>query len=387
MSNRARFLVALVAAAALAAGAASTVSAAPGLQVGLFDDAQTLYGNPDAAFPALKDTRAQIVRISIYWGYGPLAVATKRPAAPTNPADPAYNWASYDRAVQYASANGLKVLFSIWGTPDWANGGKGPRSAPSNPVDLQNFAYAAAKRYSGVFSGTDKRLLPAVRYWLAWNEPNNPAFLLPQFVQKGGAWISQAAIDYAKICNAIYNGVHLTAFSGEKVACGGTSPRGNNQPGSSRSSTSPVAFLRALAKTGSVKFDAWAHHPYYGKPTEQPDKPPPAPANGAATTAVTLGNIDSLIGEVTKLFGPKRIWITEYGYQTDPPDPQFGVTLANQAKYLKTAFTVARANPSIDVMVWFLLRDEPDINGWQSGLITASGSTKPAYAAFKALDH
>jgi hypothetical protein len=258
---------------------------------------------------------------------------------------------------------------------------------PRNAIDLQNFAYAAARRYSGVFLGPDKRLLPSVRSWLAWNEPNNPAFLLPQFTRKGGKWVEQSAIDYAKICNAVYNGVHLTAFAGEKVACGGTSPRGNNAPGTSRASTSPIAFLRALAKVGGVHFDAWAHHPYYGKPTELPNKPPPAPANGAATTAVTLGNISSLIGEVTKLFGPKRIWITEYGYQTNPPDPGFGVTLANQAKYLKTAFSIAKANPSIDMMVWFLMRDEPNVNGWQSGLINAAGKKKPAYAAFKALVH
>jgi hypothetical protein len=357
------------------------------MTVGFFDDAQTLYGSPVVAYPTLKDLKAQVVRIALYWGFGAVAVARSRPADATNPADPAYDWAAYDRAVQYANQFGLKVLLSIWGTPDWANGARGPRIAPTKATDLQDFAYAAAKRYSGTYLGLDGRLIPPVRLWLAWNEPNNPAFLLPQFVKVNGKWVVQSAINYAKICNAIYTGVHLTAYAGEKVACGGTSPRGNNGPSTSRPSVSPLAFLRAVAKAGTVKlkFDAWAHHPYYGKSSEEPDKEPPRPYNGAATTAVTLGNINSLISEVTKLYGPKRIWITEYGYQTDPPDSQFGVTWANQAKYMKTSYTLARANPSIDMFIWFLLRDEPNLNGWQSGVMDAAGKKKPSYATFRSL--
>ena len=54
-------------------------------------------------------------------------------------------------------------------------------------------------------------------------------------------------------------------------------------------------------------------------------------AKGAPATAVTLGNISDLIREVTRLYGNKRIWITEYGYQTNPPDQLFGVSYAKQA--------------------------------------------------------
>ena len=31
---------------------------------------------------------------------------------------------------------------------------------------------------------------------------------------------------------------------------------------------------------------------------------------------------------------------------------------------------------------WFLLKDDPNLNGWQSGLITVRGAKKPAFAAF-----
>jgi hypothetical protein len=97
---------------------------------------------------------------------------------------------------------------------------------------------------------------------------------------------------------------------------------------------------------------------------------------------VTLGNFSSLVRELTRLYGGKRIWITEYGYQTNPPDRTFGVTLAQQASYLTQAYAIARANPRVDMMLWFLLRDEPNLNGWQSGLVTTGGRRKPSYNAF-----
>jgi hypothetical protein len=105
----------------------------------------------------------------------------------------------------------------------------------------------------------------------------------------------------------------------------------------------------------------------------------PSPGRGG----VTLGNIDALVAEVTRLYGPKRIWITEYGYQTNPPDDVFGVPFETQAAYVHEAFAIARAHPRIDMLLWFLLRDEPDPARWQSGLIAATGERKPAFEAFR----
>ena len=88
---------------------------------------------------------------------------------------------------------------------------------------------------------------------------------------------------------------------------------------------------------------------------------------------------------MTRLYGKKRIWITEYGYQTNPPDRLFGVTYAKQAAYMRQAFAIARKNPRIDMMVWFLLKDEQRLGGWQSGLLSAAGKKKPSYNTFRAL--
>src|SRR5712691_5443549 len=194
--------------------------------------------------------------------------------------------------------------------------------------------------------------------------------LRPQYVRKGGKWVIQSAVAYAKICNAVYTGVHSTMFQGEQVACGVTGPRGNNNPGSVRPSVSPIAFLDAAKRAGMKTFDAYAHNPYYGVPTETPTTKPPPTSSGHAPTAVTLANIDTLTTEVSRLYGPKKLWITEYGYQTNPPDPQFGISWALQAKYLTQAFAIAHKNPRIDIMIWFLVRDEPSLSGWQSGLVT-----------------
>jgi len=383
-----RRLLALI--AVLAATAALCVPAATAsrfIQHGIFDDAQIHYGDPDEVFPMLKQLRSQMLRINLQWG-GVNGVAKRRPARPTDPDDPAYNWAVYDRTVNYAQQYGQKVVFAIIGTPPWANKAAGLNVAPKNPLDLQRFAAAAATRYSGTYPAPDGRILPPVLRWLAWNEPNTPVFLRPQFRRVKGRYVIQSAIDYAKICNAIVKGVKVTRVGAAKVACGVTAPRGNNNPNTSRTSTSPVAFLRAMHKAGAKGFDAYAHHPYYGKPSETPSTPPPRSARGQAPTAITLANINVLIAEVTRLWGKKRIWISEYGYQTKPPDPIFGVSLANQARYLTEAYGIARRHPRIDMFLWFLLRDEKRAfieEGWQSGLLTDTGRKKPAFAAFQRL--
>jgi hypothetical protein len=359
--------------------------------LGLFDEQQVL-GQPDTAFPLLEELRVQAIRVGLRWG-GPIGVARdRRPTVATNPDDPAYDWALYDSTVKRAAAAKIKVVFSIIDTPAWANGGKQVNRAPTKAGDLRNFAFAAARRYSGTFTPDGAtEPLPAVRHWLAWNEPSNPLFLWPQYVRKGKGkqrrWVAQSPIDYAKICNAVFTGVHLTVLAGQKVACGATAPRGNNSPKSSRPSIGPIPFLRAAKRAGLKRFDAWAHHPYPSSPRETPTTKPDTNRGkrGLVAPPVILGNIGELVTEVTRLYGKRRIWLTEYGYQTSPPDRHFGVNYAKQAKYLKQAVGIARRHPRIDMLLWFLLRDEQRLAGWQSGLLTVGMKRKPAFAAFRGL--
>jgi putative glycosyl hydrolase len=384
--------IALLAVVVLATAglAVSAANAAPHMLVGLNDEANTLYGPEiDKTFPTMQELRTQVLRVNMYWGGTKYGVAQSRPANPTDPGDPAYDWSLYDRVVRYSSQYGIKVVFSILFTPGWANGGKARTAAPKNPADLQKFAYAAARRYSGTYTpplaqqdpnnASTALPLPAVRYWTAWNEPNNPIWLAPQYQRIGGSWVPVGARNYVKICNAVYAGVHQTRLANEKVACGVTGPRGNNAPRSARPSVDPMSFMRALYRYGLRRFDVYAHHPYYGSPRETPTYKP----RGGT---VQLGNINVMISQLTKYWGRKPLWITEYGYQTYPQDKVFGVTWAKQASYLKQADAIARANPRIQMFCWFLLKDDTNIaNGWQSGLVTATWAKKPAFNVFRAM--
>ena len=356
--------------------ASSAAHASPRLRVGITDSGAALYGD-GSIYPALRELRASILRVHLNWG-GRAGVARRMPRDPSDPEDLAYDWRPYDRIVLAAATNGVAIVFTIFGTPPWENGGRAPTRAPRDTSELEDFSYAAATRYSGTYKRADGTVLPAVRRWTAWNEPNLRIGLYEQWRRVAGKWVAQSARDYARICNGIVLGVHATLVAGERVACGVTAARGNNNPRGEHQSVSPIVFLRAMAAAGARGFDAYAHHPYNGSMTETPSSRPRGPS------AVTLGNIDVLENELARLYRrPVPLWLTEYGYQTNPPDRLFGVSPAKQAAYLAEAFAIARRDPRIDLLLWFLLRDERDVTRWQSGLVTAAGKRKPAFAAFR----
>ena len=358
------------------ADSAAKPSTASRMLFGFYDDAQ-IYGNTTWAFTQLRSLRAGVVRTTLDWP----SVAKRRPARAADPADPAYNWTAVDRVIDEADKKGIRVVLAIYGTPRWA--GPARNRVARNALDLRLFATAAAKRYSGSYTVEEQenepeRTLPAVRHWLAWNEPNNPVFLVPQWKLVNRQWRNQAAYDYAKICGAVYAGVKAARLPGNKVACGVTGPRGNDAPRSSRPSTSPLVFMRWLRKAGARRMDAYAHHPYYGHRTEKPTTKP------RSKKAVTMANMGDLIKQVNRLWGRKtRVWITEYGYQTNPPDRLFGVSYLNQARYMQQAIAMAKKTRRIDVFIWFLIRDEGRLSGWQSGVVTRRGVRKPAFRSFQ----
>jgi len=411
VSNRIALLAAAgVAAVSLAVPAALAHTTAPKraqsshLLIGINDEGFTLYGNPAKAFQAIRELKVQVIRVNLYWGGNQWGVANKRPKDATDPGDSSYDWAIYDRLARYAWSNHVQLMFSIVGTPPWANNGKGRTAPPTNYDDLSTFAATAATRYNGFFippaSQQDPTLagptapLPVVNLWTAWNEPNNPQFLTPQYKKAGSKWVVESAISYAKICDAIYQGIHtvtidpgaLTNTTGkykptkEIVACGVTDPRGNDAPSLlKRASVDPLTFLTAAHAAGMGPFDVYAHNPYASAGTESPTYVP----KGNGARRVQFGNLSALFSLLTKYYGQKHLWITEYGYQTNPPDKTvFGTSYANQAAWLTQSVKLARANPRIDIYIWYLIKDEPVLGGWQSGLETAKGVKKPSWTAF-----
>jgi len=93
-----------------------------------------------------------------------------------------------------------------------------------------------------------------------------------------------------------------------------------------------------------------------------------------------MATLGRLVREVERAFPRARIWLTEYGYQTRPPDPT-GVSWALQARYVAEAARRAFTLPKVDMLIHYLYRDEPDLDRWQSGLETVTGQEKPAMQA------
>src|SRR5204863_6974266 len=89
------------------------------------------------------------------------------------------------------------------------------------------------------------------------------------------------------------------------------------------------------------------------------------------------------IAKLDGYFGKKPVWLTEYGYQTSPPDRNFGVSWAKQAQFVSEASLRAHQLPQVTILIHSLYRDEPDLGAWQSGLQTDAGKVKSSFDAFR----
>ncbi len=344
-------------------------SAMPGrLLVGFQDDSSFRWAADRAtALDTARDANASVIRTIVEWQ----GAAASRPSDARNSFDPAYHFDDLDDLARTAQQRGIELLLTIWGTPEWANGGQTPNHPPADSQDLEDFAYALADRYSGRHAG-----YPAVRLFAAWNEPNLEQFLAPQFDELGESVSPEL---YADIARAIGDGVRA-ANPDALVAIGETSPRGQDRPsrGTVQDSHSPAGFARLLSEEEpAVDFDAWAQHPY-------PPRPGIAPARSVRWPRVALGNLELFGGSLDDWFGRDGtpIWITEYAHET-VPDP-VGISFETQARFAEEALTLAAGNPRVRVLVWFTLVDRPG-DRWQSGLVAEDGSTKPAYERFAAV--
>jgi hypothetical protein len=142
---------------------------------------------------------------------------------------------------------------------------------------------------------------------------------------------------------------------------------------------SAVDFMRGMRLAGA-KFDVYSHHPYprwfgRGRP-ERPLHPLPC------TRWLTMASLQCLLREVGRNFGGKHVWLTEYAYKTNPPDRSRGVAPALQARYLAEAGRRVYQAPRVDLLINFLIRDEPIVGRWASGFFTARDLVKPSFFSF-----
>ena len=127
-----------------------------------------------------------------------------------------------------------------------------------------------------------------------------------------------------------------------------------------------------------AKLDAYAHHPYPASPSE-------TPSSGGCKNCpwITMATIRKLLILVKRYFGSKPIWLTEYGYQTNPPDAFLGVPLKRQATMLSLAAMRAWRLPRVTMLFQYLYRDEPELSRFQSGLVFADDRWKPSLQGFR----
>ena len=332
-------VVALVA----AGGAARAASASPHVVYGIQDDAWLAYGpgTVEQRVEKLDELGVKLVRYTLRWDQ----IAATRPSHPRRPDDPAYRWGAADNVLRTLRSHHISILLTIWGAPRWTNGGHGPNFAPRSKWTLASFARAAAARF------------PWVRQWLIWNEPNLPGFLRP----------TSPKVYVQRILNPVYDALHA-ANKANRVGGGVTAPHGP---------VSAVAWIRGMRAAGA-RLDAYAHHPYPARPHIET----PLSTSCGHCHSLTMATLERLQRETFRAWGPIRLWLTEYGYRTNPPDAVYGVSPAAQARYLAEAALRVFRTARVDMLVHFLLYDDADPRGWQSGLFTAKGAPKPAARVF-----
>ena len=354
----------LVTFAALLLAPVGVAVAAARMPIGFYDDPSFRWSpSRQENLQAAAAAGGTVIHTTASWP----GIAPTRPADASDGSDPAYQLGDLDELVAKAALYHQRVMIDITGTPKWANGGLSPNHLPKRLSDFTAFAEMLASRYNGSNGhGT-------VGLYSVWNEPNLQLFLTPQYA--GKKIVGPA--NYAKLYKAAYAGIKA-GNSAAHVAIGETSARGRDKPLTTASaSVAPATFARLVAQTPGLRFDAWAHHPY---PTAK-NLPP---TQKVRYPNVTLSTMPQFEKDLKKWFHRTvPIWITEYGHETKPGDPQ-GVSTATQAAYARQALTIARNDPDVQMFIWFTFRDSSS-NPWQSGLKSPSGANKPSYNAFSAL--
>ncbi len=366
------------------------------LALGFTDDFSFELSTPAAEAGWLSRARSigsSYVRLTAYWSD---IAPESRPRGfnGANPADPSYNWAQLDEAVREAAAHGQTVMMMAISAPRWAEPSPIPAGVRAgiwfpNPGAFGAFGHALAQRYSGHFPDPQDRgrKLPRVHYFQAWNEPNLPNYLMPQWQRVHGSWKPVSPATYRGMLNAFYAGVKAVQPGGT-VLSAGTAPYGD-PPGSREGRMRPVTFLKAMfcltvsmgpARCASPPhLDALDHHPYAIGPT--------VPArNGGDISVPDLDKIWAIVHAAQRYARvvpdrPKSLWVTEVDWTSGGS----GSSPARQAANLAAAFYVLwRQN--VSHVLWYEVGDPPpqQSNSFATaGVYYSNGQPKLAAAAYR----
>lgn len=432
----------LLACAALAASAGQLAGPPPAAAASysvsiMMDDNQLVYATREqrrAALDEMKQLGVEAVRATVLWkAVAPNPHGRRKPRR-FNGARPGkyehHQWDRYDDLVRDATQRGMVVYLNPTGPgPRWAHKRiRDPRAENSwrpSPNQFRKFMTAVGRRYSGRYRDENggRPVLPRVTWWGIWNEPNQPGWLTPQAEKRRGAgWVVTAGELYRDLLVAGAKGLLKTGHADDLVMIGELAPLGTQKPAGRIPGVRPGLFMREMfcldrrfrpftgrraEARGCSKLDrlsilerfprlAFAHHPYNKKRAPWRREP--------GRDAITMANIGTLprlldrIAARTGLLPPEMpIFITEYGYETNPPDPLNGVPLATQAQWINEGDYIAWRHPRIFSNTQFMLYDAPPRDEhprdsalywrtYQSGLRMSresGGAAKPALTAYK----
>ena len=306
-------------------------------------------GTRALALARIRAAGATVVRIPVDWHE---LVSAGPPAGfdPSDPADRSYHFARLDEAVRSAVSAGLAPILVVSHAPPFAEApGRWPFAFPGtwapSPQALQAFALALARRYDGSFPDPVRpgSMLPEVKYFQAWNEPNLARYLEPQWVVHEGQWTAFSPLLYREMLNAFYAGVKQVDPS-DAVITAGVAPDGD-PAGVGR--MAPLTFLASmLCLTGTSDparapcpqpphFDVLAFHPLS---VGDPDRPA---ASSLDVSIADAAKITSLLRSAEAVgtalpAGPKPVWATELNWESAPQSPH-GVAPGLQGRWLSRA--------------------------------------------------
>jgi hypothetical protein len=316
--------------------------------------------NGKSAGPTYRSLGVDVLQMGANWD----AMEPARPANPRDPADPAYQWSTeIDDAVALGRKYHFSVAVLVRGTPNWANGGRGPNWAPAKSKDFADFLYAASKRY------------PGVKRWMIWGEPNRRDNFNPMPTNSPAG-----PRRYARLLDAAYGA--LKRANRRNIVIGGmTFTAGDVVP------RDFVKWAR-LPNGKPPRLDRWGHNPFS---TRMPNLSLDPFSDGN----YDFSDMDTLYAKVHAAYrrayprfrrsGPS-IWVSEFTIQADhgSQDFNFYVSSRDQGKWIAAAFKQANKTRYINDVGWLGLLDEPvaDYNR-TTGLLKYDLSRKPAYYAFK----
>jgi GH35 family endo-1,4-beta-xylanase len=334
MTRRLRRIALTLALTAVAAlGATSQAQAAQGMELALQDDAvfvtQSYLGH-SKGLPLAAQLKVKWIRVNLGWA---AVMPLSQARAKSKPSSVRYDFTAYDALINAARAHGMQIEVGLTGAaPAWATGNK--KIGPDRPSSSRfgEFVQAAVAHFGR----------NVTRYSI-WNEPNHVGWLAPLK--------SQASL-YRKLYVAGYNAIKKTNPTAQ-VLIGETAPYASRKT----NATAPLKFLRDLTKSGSLKADGYAHHPYDllgNKPTYK------FPGNDN----VTIGTLSRLTKALDQLASrgklntpggqPLDVYLTEFGYLRSG---RKRVKESTRATWVRQAYDIALKNKRVKQMLHFLLAE------------------------------